>query len=527
MMKKRFEVYRRKILIENVKNFWRLFRKRKMGIAGLCLLVFFSMLAILAPFIAPYDPIGSAGLYLAEPVASPEWMAIFPAYRDLPRSAIHSITPNEWNQSVTGRQDLVKISRDAYVTISYENAEPKKGTPLLSPEPTKPTASITLKSKLINYPYEPCKTFHVSFRINITNYTPYDMVEIDGVPSWAGLRLRLFINITRASDEGSYILFPIEKKHEWFDESFSAWDYPLTIYSDHFVLLDKNLISGIGENLATHVFKEKGEYYLNIFVQIYDLGYEGRNPKLEVSITPVKIEVKGLLFGLLGTNYQGQDIWSQFVWGSRVSLTVGIFAALIVVVIGTVVGTIAGYKGGIADQALVFTADTIYLIPTLPLILLIMMIVKYRPPPFPIIYIIIVVIALFAWSGLARQLRAWILSLRERAFVEAARSVGVSDFSIMFKHILPQTVPLLMYSFVLSIPGAIVLEASLSILGFGDPFLASWGKILNECLHGAAFYVGAWWWILPPIAGIMFLCLGLVFIGFTLDEILNPRLRKR
>ena len=527
MAEKQFERYKRKILIENFKNFLRLFRKRKMGMVGLCLSISFITMAALAPFIAPHDPIGGAGLYLAEPEAPPEWVAIFPGYRDLPRGTIHWITPNQWSQSIDSGQNYVKIETNDHLTITYENTEPTGGTPVFGSKLT-PTAQLTLKSKPIDYPYDPCRTFHILFKINITNHTPYDLKEVNGVPSYVGIRLRFLVNITRANDRKSYILFPAEKKHEWFDKNFIAWEYPFKIYSDHIALLDKNLPGwSPGENLAKRIFAKKGEYHLTFHIQIYDLGYEGQNPKLEVVITPVKLEIKGLLFGLLGTNYQGQDVWSQFLWGSRVSLMVGILVAIVAIAIGTVIGIIAGYKGGVVDQALVFTADTIYLIPTLPLILLVLMIVKTKPPPFPVIYIIVIIIALLGWSGIARQLRAWVLSLRERAFVEAARSVGASDLSIMFKHILPQTVPLLTYYFVLIIPGAIVMEAGLSLLGFGDPFLPSWGKMLNEALLGGAFIKLSWWWIFPPIIGIVFLCLGFVFIGFTLDEILNPRLRKR
>jgi peptide/nickel transport system permease protein len=123
--------------------------------------------------------------------------------------------------------------------------------------------------------------------------------------------------------------------------------------------------------------------------------------------------------------------------------------------------------------------------------------------------------------------RSWTLSLRERPFVESGRVVGLSDITLLFKYILPQMAPYLMYTFVTAIPGAVLFEAGLSILGLGDPFQPSWGKMINESLFQGGVIQGAWWWVLPPILGLILLSLGFVFIGFTLDEILNPRLRRR
>jgi len=141
--------------------------------------------------------------------------------------------------------------------------------------------------------------------------------------------------------------------------------------------------------------------------------------------------------------------------------------------------------------------------------------------------VIISILALLSWMGLARQLRAWVLSLKERPFVEAVRAAGGGDLYMMFRVIAPQTVPLLTYSFVLSIPGAILTEAGLSMIGFGDPLFPSWGKILNEAWGSGGFASLAWWWIAPPIAALLLLALSIVSIGRTLEEVLNPRLRRR
>ena len=143
------------------------------------------------------------------------------------------------------------------------------------------------------------------------------------------------------------------------------------------------------------------------------------------------------------------------------------------------------------------------------------------------IYLIISIIALLSWMGLARQVRAWVLSIRERAYVEASKAIGASDFYIMFKVIAPQTLPLLAYSFVMTIPAAILLEAGLSLIGFGDPFFPSWGKMINEAWNGGAISKLAWWWIGPPIFAIVALALAFVLMGYSMEEELTPTLRKR
>lgn len=224
---------------------------------------------------------------------------------------------------------------------------------------------------------------------------------------------------------------------------------------------------------------------------------------------------------LLGTNDVGQDILSELIFGTRVSLLIGVIAALISIVLGCLVGIIAGYYGGKVDSLLMRFVDLVLVIPFLPLMILL---AAFVGPSF---WNIILVISLISWASPARVVRSQVLTLKTRGYVEAAKSIGTNIRVILYKHILPGVVPIALSQFVLAASHSILIEASLSFLGLGDPFTKSWGTILYYAQARGAFLTDAWiWWILPPGLLITTLVIGFAFTGYSLEEILNPRLRK-
>lgn len=223
----------------------------------------------------------------------------------------------------------------------------------------------------------------------------------------------------------------------------------------------------------------------------------------------------------LGTDIIGRDILSQIIYGSQLSLLIGIFAAFISVVVGTLIGLIAGYYTGWIDTVLMRSTDFFIQLPLLPLMLILAAFIGSGTLN------LILIIGLLGWTGTARMVRSETLSLKERAFVESTRSIGATDRYILFFHILPNVFPLVFANMILSIVDAIISEAGLSFLGFGVPDAWSWGKVLHQATKEAALLSGAWWhWFVPGIC-IMFLALGFALISFGLNEILNPRLRRR
>jgi peptide/nickel transport system permease protein len=224
---------------------------------------------------------------------------------------------------------------------------------------------------------------------------------------------------------------------------------------------------------------------------------------------------------ILGTDQVGRDIYSQLIWGSRISLMVGLFASAFSVAIGTAIGLLSGYLRGPIDTVMMRITDLFITLPGIPLMLILAAIIGRS------VWNIILVIAVTGWTGTARMVRAQTLSIKERPYVEAARSVGARDSQIMFRHILPNIIPLIFANAIVGIVNAILSESSMSFLGLGDPTKPSWGLILRHANEVGAMATGRLWFIIPPGVCIMLIAIGFAFSSYSLDQILNPRLRER
>lgn len=224
---------------------------------------------------------------------------------------------------------------------------------------------------------------------------------------------------------------------------------------------------------------------------------------------------------LLGTNDVGQDILSELIFGTRVSLAVGIFSALIAIVIGSLVGIAAGFFRGAADSLLMRVVDIALALPFLPLLIVLAAFLGRSLTTTTL------VIAAIIWAMPARVLRSQVLSLRERGAVEAARAMGASDAHLLTRHILPNLSPLMIAQFVRAANVAILLEASLAFLALGDATNKSWGTMLYYANSRGAFLTDAWvWWVVPTGLAISLVVLGFAFVGYALEEWADPRLRK-
>lgn len=224
---------------------------------------------------------------------------------------------------------------------------------------------------------------------------------------------------------------------------------------------------------------------------------------------------------ILGTDQVGRDIYSQLIWGSRISLMVGLLASAFSVAIGTSIGLLSGYFRGPIDAVMMRITDLFITLPDIPLMLILAAIIGRS------IWNIIFVIAFTGWTGTARMVRAQTLSIKERPYVEAARSVGARDSQIMFRHILPNIIPLIFANAIVGVVNAILSESGLSFLGLGDPTKPSWGLILRYANEAGAMATGRLWFIIPPGVCIMLIAIGFAFSSYSLDQILNPRLRER
>jgi peptide/nickel transport system permease protein len=230
---------------------------------------------------------------------------------------------------------------------------------------------------------------------------------------------------------------------------------------------------------------------------------------------------KPSVHGPLGTDSEGRPIWDQLVYGSRISLLVGLAATLIAMGIGSAVGIVAGFYGGWLGAVLMRLTEWFLVIPFLPLAIVLAAILG------PNVRNVIIVIGITSWPGTARVIRAQVLTLKERLYVERSRALGASNRHLMVRHIVPNVSPLILANTTLTVPIAILSESTLSFLGLGDQQKPSWGRMLDEAFSNGAIGQNAWWWYLPPGIGIVLVVLAFTFVGHALEEVLDPRLRER
>jgi peptide/nickel transport system permease protein len=224
---------------------------------------------------------------------------------------------------------------------------------------------------------------------------------------------------------------------------------------------------------------------------------------------------------LLGTNDIGVDILSELIYAGRVSLMVGIIAAALVLVVGSIVGLVSGFFGGVVDEVLMRVTDTVITLPRLPLMIVMAAYMK------PGVWTIIFVYAVVGWASLARQVRSQVLSVKQSTFIEASKAIGTSNTSIITSHVFPNVIGIIIANGVMEIMFAILTEAGLSFLGFGNPTTPSWGTMLHFAQIQGAFLLGAWWWIIPPGLCIALICCGFQFIGTAINDLFALKLGKR
>lgn len=291
-----------------------------------------------------------------------------------------------------------------------------------------------------------------------------------------------------------------------------------------------NVLRGVGRSLGSALMVAKRDPYAAIGLLIY-LAFAviaifadhlvTHNP-LEILFTQDYDLARNLPPSSefwLGTTYSGRDIYSQLVMGTRSALIVGLTAAVCVVAIGTVVGLIAGYFRGWVDTLLMRLADIALGVPFLPFVIVLAAFLD------PSEWNVVIGIALLLWPNSARVIRAQVMSLRERAFVEAARVTGAGPWRILFVHIAPNVLALSFLYASVAVGWAILTEASISFLGFGPSDTVSWGSMLQDAYASQALGRGQYYWFIPPGLCIIAIVVAGFFISRGYEEVLFPKLK--
>jgi len=506
----------------------KLFAKSKIGVIGLVIIVFFVVLAVFAPQIDSNNPV--FGYNVAAPYSVPAWAVLLPQYSGL------AVTSNPVQTVFASQADLAgwKIGLPGQnFTTGIENGnllinasiipnqkimkDNREGNP---DNPQLPGGQVFFTmSKQFQYTQKSAPSqFQLTTYIDPLKMTNVSDIYINFIIS------NPTKNFSLASTE-SYVL------GTEIDLTTGAIGVPNQVQ----VLSGYLQTSGLpafnsGISPSKIIFNGTGTYTLTLQVQAVPVA---NTTSISMLASGVTLKVLGGAYGVLGTDNYGRDVWSQLVWGSRVSLLIGILSGVGAVALGTLVGLTAGYLGGFWDEILGRITDFFLVIPFLPLLIVFLFIIGNNPALYRNVYtwVIIIFVAL-SWPYIGRLIRSQVLSVKERPYVEASRAVGGGTWHIIRRHILPNVMGLVYSQIALNVSGFILTEAALDYLAVAIHPVSTmtWGIMLTNALPDAtansvAGYV--WWWFLPPGICIAALSLAFVLVGFALDSIFNPRLRAR
>jgi peptide/nickel transport system permease protein len=254
----------------------------------------------------------------------------------------------------------------------------------------------------------------------------------------------------------------------------------------------------------------KGEYQLVVRVIYFEEGSDHES----------EFVLYGEVAGMAGTDHRRRDLMVALLWGIPVALTFGLLAAVGTTVTTMVIAAVGVWHGGWIDEVIQRITEVTLILPLLPILI---MIGTFYSKSIWVMLGVIILLSIFG-AGI-KTYRAVFLQVKESPYIEAAQAYGASSMRIIIRYLVPRIVPLMIPQLVVLIPAFVFLEASLAVLGLGDPTLPTWGKVLNDAYRNAALYNGFYYWVLEPAILLMLTGLAFAMLGFSLDRIFNPRLR--
>ena len=278
----------------------------------------------------------------------------------------------------------------------------------------------------------------------------------------------------------------------------------------------------------------KGTYTIEV---VFTYLARGVDPRLlvrginagTVGVQSVEGVVQGSAYGLMGTDDKGRDLYEALLYAFPIELLIGFVAAVLNVVIGVVVGVVSGYYGGWVDEVIQRTIDIISNIPVLPILVLIgAALQREGVSGWGMLWVIILFLVILGWGYLALVVRSMTLSIKSEPYIDAAKAIGASNARIILRHVLPQIIPYAMAALVFNVPGAILTEAGLSVLGIRHN-LPTWGTVLalaRDYISSGGGNYNIWWWILPPGLLMGLMSVAFVFLGLAMETVVEPRLKR-
>lgn len=465
-------------LMQNIKNsassFWSEFKRFRFGLFGLGCFMVFVVLFILEPLIIPFPEANTRWRDISywedNPVnAQPAWVNLFTSKDITPQETLKR--PKTKTQDESGVKFI-----DAEFTYDFKYDIPP-----------------------VDLSFHAMAEGDTTFVMSVVRPDGQEVQLFEANTSSSALRdYRVAV-----SAEGSAGILDFARQYE--DESV-VW----SINPEHDQLTE-SLFAKAQKGMISDPVPLKGKYTFKVTAIVVGSG----------EVEDMNIVVAGRAFGLLGTDSSKRDVWSGLICGTKWALLIGLLTSLVSVLIGVLYGVTSAFFGGFVDSLMMRIYEVVASIPMLPVFIVVSAIFK------PSIWTMIIMMCLFFWTGSVRTVRSMGLQIREETYVEAAHALNASSARIIFRHMLPQLIPFSFASMALSVPSAILYEATVSLLGLGDATIVTWGQILHDAMAGGAVLQGLWWWVVPPGLFIALMGMTFAFIGFAMDTILNPKLRTR